>query len=95
MTEKNRDTRTKSFPGATLSTINFTYTEMGSKRDLRGIQTNINLHYIEIFVMYRAVNTLHMGSKTDNLILYWDMRAFCSEIHKTRHKIFVGKMHSF
>ena len=95
MPGKTRGTRRKSCPGATLSTTNFTYTALGSNRYLDGVRTNINLHCIEIFISYRAVNTPQLDPKTDNLMFYWDMLPFCSEIHKTRHKICMGRMQNY
>jgi formyltetrahydrofolate synthetase len=76
MSGKNQGTRRKSCPGATLPISNFTRTELGSKGDLHGVRTNINLHCIEMSSSYHAENTPHLDPKTDNLRLCWDMIDF-------------------
>jgi len=45
----------------------------------------IDLCYVYIFSPYRAVNTLSLGYKTSQLMLYREIMAVCSEIH-TKHK---------
>jgi CRISPR/Cas system-associated protein endoribonuclease Cas2 len=44
----------------------------------------INLYYTEGSSPYRAVNTLSLGYKTSQLMLYREIVAVCSEIH-TKH----------
>jgi hypothetical protein len=52
--------------------------------DFRPWNINSNLHYIQRPSLYRAVNTLRIGYKTSQLILYREIIAICSEIH-TKH----------
>ena len=45
-------------------------------------KAKINLNYIEGFSPYRAVNTLLLGYKTNQLLPYRKTAAICSEIHR-------------
>jgi len=45
-------------------------------------KAKINLNYIEGFSPYRAVNTLLLDYKTNQLMPYRKIAAVCSEIHR-------------
>ena len=45
-------------------------------------KAKINLNYIEGFSPYRAVNTLLLGYKINQLLPYRKIAATCSEIHR-------------
>jgi hypothetical protein len=46
--------------------------------------SKLNLNYIERFSSYLAVNTLRLGYKNHQLMLYREIIAVCFEIH-TKH----------
>ena len=48
------------------------------------LKNEIQLHYISRPIPYRAVNTIRLGYKTSQLMLYREIIAVCSEIH-TKH----------
>jgi hypothetical protein len=48
------------------------------------MREKIDLKFIHWFSPYRAVNTLRLGYKTSQLMLYVEIIAVCSEIH-TKH----------
>jgi len=48
-------------------------------------KTKINVNYSQTFSSYLSVNTINLGYKANQLMLYGEIIAVCSEIH-TKHK---------
>jgi len=45
------------------------------------LTTTIDVNYVLSYSPYRTVNTLRLGYKTSELMLYREIIAVCSEIH--------------
>ena len=56
------------------------------------LQTKTNLRYIQIFSPYRAVNTVHLVIKTNQLIMYMEIIAVYSEIYIKHINVHVFKV---
>ena len=56
----------------------------GIGRETGVVQNDSGQSYTLIYSPYRAVNTLRLGYKTGQLMLYREIMAVCSEIH-TKH----------
>jgi hypothetical protein len=72
----------------------FTFTGEMSRNKMQCIsplKTKISLNYSARFNPYRAVNTHRLGYKTSQLMLYREIIAVCSKIHKKHINTLCGQ----
>jgi len=54
-------------------------------------KTKINVNYSQTFSSYLSVNTINLGYKANQLMLYGEIIAVCSEIHTKHINILCGQ----